>query len=235
MRETLEIKRGERYGRLRAIREVEPTGSTRKYRTFLFQCDCGARKEIQLRNVRNSSVVSCGCFSRESSAARKTTHGLSKEPIFGSYQAMMVRCYDSKHPTYKRYGKRGISVCKEWRNPDKGLANFVEWNERLPLNKRWRPGLTLDRIDNNGNYDPSNCRWATRRKQQWNREVTKKVNYKGKLTPFPQVYAILARKNEIPEGLSLHTSMARLNRGWTARRALTTPVGGSNKTLQPSP
>lgn len=107
---------------------------------------------------------------------KKAAIGLKRitdSPLLETYYSMHFRCENPNHKYYKHYGGRGITVCDEWSGKE-GLYNFIKWSQN-----GWRPGLTLDRIDNNKGYSPDNCRWATSREQIRNRRVTKLYEYRG--------------------------------------------------------
>lgn len=165
----IEVLPGEKRGMLTVIREIEPrirkNGDPR--RVLLCVCDCGTEKEILFQSFTINRVVSCGCYQRktvkEGCFAKK--HGLSSHPIFSVWRAMKNRCYDPKHKGYKYYGGRGIIVCDDWKNNPK---SFIEWCE---ING-WREDLQIDRINNNGNYEPSNCRIVTPYQNLMNRSCT---------------------------------------------------------------
>lgn len=108
---------------------------------------------------------------------KKAAIGLKRmtdSPLTQVYSSMHTRCENPNHTHYKHYGGRGITVCAEWSGKE-GLYNFIKWAR----NNGWRPGLTLDRIDNDKDYTPENCRWATSREQIRNRRVTKLYEYRG--------------------------------------------------------
>lgn len=138
-----------------------------------FKCDCG---EFVYKNIahakRNKFTSSCGCFLKKYCKERESTHGMSKQSEFTSWQAMLDRCYNKNNVSYKRYGGRGIKVCKRWRY---SFENFFSDMGLKPT-----PKHSLDRYPNNdGNYEPSNCRWATRKEQQRNRSNTPFLEYNG--------------------------------------------------------
>lgn len=171
---------GQKFGRLLAIKRVGT--DSRRQPIWLFQCDCGNTKITDKHRVKNGGARSCGCKGIESSRLRRT-HGLARTPEWYSWTNMLARCRNQHSPYWDRYGGRGISVCDRW----KKFENFLADMGKKPT------GGTIDRIDNNGNYEPGNCRWASRREQSNNRNNTIYVTYEGQtkgLLEWGRIYGL---------------------------------------------
>lgn len=130
---------------------------------YLCRCDCGNYKEIAGQSIKRQSTKSCGCFNR-TKPSNHITHHQSKTKLYWIYKGMKARCYNSKNDKYRYYGGRGISLCKEWLGKD-GALNFIDWATK----NGYKDGLSIDRINVNGNYSPENCRWVTHQEQMFNR------------------------------------------------------------------
>lgn len=188
---------------------VEKAGKT-KYGAVKWRCQClcGNETTVFASELRRGGSRSCGCLMKEvSSRVGKqnfTRHGMSREPVYSIWQAMIARCLNPEHPTYKDYGGRGITVCARWLS----FQNFF-----ADMGPRPSPKHSLDRYpDNDGNYKPANCRWATRRQQMNNTRSNRIVIFKGR--------SMTVTEASREAGLNPGTVRNRLWRGWSIKRAL---------------
>jgi hypothetical protein len=160
----IEVQSGQRFGRLTVVAEIEPKRDRRgyPYRLAACTCDCGSKATARLGSLASGHTRSCGCLKRES-AGERPNRGLITHPLYATWAGMLARCNNPNAANYGRYGGRGIKVCAAWHDS----ATFLGDIDRL-LGPR-PDGMTLDRVDNSGDYEPSNVRWATGAQQQRNR------------------------------------------------------------------
>ena len=199
---------GERFGKLVAIKTI----GKNKNGGYLWQCKCDCGNEIiaNVGNLKNGHTKSCGCLRVDRCKMNFTKHGLEHTRLYGIWSDMRLRCYDEKNIAYHRYGGRGITICDEWKNDVKAFYDWATANG-------YKDSLTIDRIDNDGNYCPENCRWATVKEQASNRRSNILVTHNGK-TQTMKKWA-----NEV--GTPYKVVWARMQKlGWSAERALTEPV-----------
>lgn len=191
-----------RFGKLLV---VENTNKKRNKKTiWLCKCDCGNYKEIQVDNLTSGHTKSCGCLN-----GKGYKHNLKNTRLYYIWSCMKQRCYNENHKQYKDYGQRGIKICNEWHE----FINFYNW----AINNDYQDNLTIDRINNNDNYEPDNCRWVNMKIQSNNRRSNHIIEYKNEKHTLKEWCDILK--------LNYKTIQTRINSlKWDAEKAFETPI-----------
>ena len=182
---------GKKFGRLTVISEAGKDKNGKIM--WLCQCKCGTQKKARGGDLQKGAIRSCGCLKKEIAYKRAYKHGMTDTPILRIWKGTMQRCNNPNDPSYRNYGARGIKVCERW---DK-FENFYADMGNGPK------GLTIERIDNDGNYEPSNCKWATRKEQARNKRNNRIIKYGGRSK------CVSAWAEEI--GMNYRTLLKRLN------------------------
>lgn len=204
---------GQRFGRLIVIEKTQKDGKA----MWRCQCECGKETVVLGNSLLRGATRSCGCLwlerTREINTVLKTRHGARHTRLYYVWIEMKQRCSNPNNKRYVDYGGRGIRVCEEW----KDFAVFQKW----ALENGYQEGLSIDRINNDENYEPQNCRWANRKTQCRNQRKNHLIIYKGQtktLTEWAEQFCI-----------NKHTLRMRLKLGWSVEEALETPVKNFNK------
>lgn len=203
----VDIQNGQQFGKLTVVREVEQRN---RRRAVECQCECGNIKTVLICNIRRGLTISCGCHQKQMAIKAQVKHGESRHGValtaeFSIWRGMWARCRDKSHP---QYGGRGISICDRWKH----YRNFLEDMGRRPTEDH-----SIDRIDNNGDYTPENCRWATDVEQARNRSNSVFVELYGKRMHVEEWSHI--------SGVSGTVIRDRLRKGWTSKKAVWIPIG----------
>lgn len=174
---------------------------------WLCKCDCGNEIEAASHDLRKSHTQSCGCLQKQRASESSRTHGMSRSLEHRIWSGMKTRCYNAKHQSYNGYGSRGIKVCERWHD----FSNFLADIGTAPS-----PSHTIERIDVNGDYEPSNCRWLHKSDQAKNTRRSIKLTMDG-ITKGPEEWAPLV-------GISAWAIRERVKHGWPDHEALTVPA-----------
>ena len=197
---------GRKYGYLTVIGDA---GRTKKYEhLWLCKCECGNTKITRGNRLKTGSCKSCGCYQKQQVAKANTRHGKSRTKLYKVWSTMIQRCENSNVQEYKNYGQLGISVCSEWHD----FETFEKWS----MLNGYTEGLTIDRINNQGNYNPRNCRWVSYTVQANNKQSNHLVTIGDEtktISEWCRVYHI----ND-------STVRSRLSYGWDEVEAITTKV-----------
>jgi len=179
-------------------------------------CECGQRRTIPVYSLKSGNTKSCGCYNREAVKFRRIKHGhtsgvrggrgVRPSPEYMSWQNARNRCFNKKSDHYQQYGARGITMCEEWAT---NFEAFFSYMGPRPV------GMSLDRIDNNGNYEPGNCRWATTEQQRNNTQQCVFYDWNGQRLTLAQISRAV--------GIPRLVIYKRIKRGWPFDRAVSEP------------
>lgn len=205
---TLDIT-GKKFGRLLVIEKVS---SSRMGSIWNSVCDCGNETLSRYFELTSGRKQSCGCLQREQLGNRRRTHGnavhTNRTPEYKVWSAMKSRCYNPNNIGYDNYGGRGIKVCDRWKN---SFENFL-----TDMGPRPSKDMSIDRIDFNGNYEPSNCRWANDKTQSNNRRSSVFVEYQGIKMSSAEWAEVVGLRN--------FTVLNRLKADWSIKDVLSRPL-----------
>ena len=197
---------GLRFGRWTV---VEKAGKTKdNHQMWLCRCDCGVTRDVTGKDLRVGKSRSCGCISKEIFQDVVSTHNLHSHPLYVVWSDIKSRCYNKNNPSFRNYGARGIEMDRSWINDPQV---FIEWC----LGNGYKDGLEIDRIDNDGDYSPDNCRFVDHKTNSRNKRTNHYVTWNGTTKTVVEW--------SIETGINEATIRNRLKRGWDVEKALTTP------------
>lgn len=195
---------GRAFGMLTAIARASERN---RHITWICKCACGNECEVKGLHLKNGHTQSCGCYRNAVCGARARTHGETGTRIYTTWKSMKHRCYNTNNSSYRNYGGRGIRVCDRW------LHSFTTFAKDMGPKP---PNHSIERINNNGDYSPNNCRWATAHEQTRNTRRNTKLTFKGETK-------LLCQWAE-ETGIHVNTILGRFRMGYSVEDALTTPV-----------
>lgn len=199
---------GQRFGYWTVLYRAENKGDRA---AWYCRCDCGTERVVSSALLLSGESLSCGCYNRKMSSIKGSTHGMSGTRIYSIYQGMKDRCYNPNNKKYHLYGGRGIKVCDEWLG-EQGFIHFMKW----ALDNGYDKSLSIDRYPNkDGNYEPSNCRWATYEEQSNNLKTNHLVTYKGETHTIAEWSKIT--------GINKNTLWYRVQNSWSEDRIFSPP------------
>lgn len=201
---------GKRFGRLTAHSLLGKMGGSEHH--WRCVCDCGTEKVVIGSLLRRGMTKSCGCLQLESNLTvkRNLTHGMAHSPTYHTWECMIQRCGNEENPKFVNYGERGIRVCERWH----AFENFLADMGRRPI------GKTLDRNDNDGNYEPGNCRWATPKQQARNRRSSRTI------AAFGDTKTLVEWSEDSRCSVNVNGNLirVRLGLGWNPEKAIAMPA-----------
>lgn len=208
---------GKKFGRLLVNQRYIDKIKDFKYKTKWFcVCDCGNKIIVNSSNLKNGNTKSCGCLQKERTSAARKIHGMSNKRFYNIWSNIKLRCTNKNHSLYGRYGGRGITVCKEWRNFNNFYNDMYE-SYLKHCNDFGEKETTIDRINNDLNYTKNNCKWSNKLEQENNKSTSRYVEYNDNIYTLSN----LCRKYNVPYKL-IHK---RLTLGWTIDDAINVPMG----------
>lgn len=195
---------GKKFQRLTVVERVFKENKKETY--WLCVCDCGKETTVMSQHLKDGHTSSCGCLQKEKVKSMMTEHGMSNTKLFKVWRGIIDRTMYPSSKSYKHYGQRGITICSEWYE---SFETFYKW----AIENGYKEGLTLDRVDVDGNYTPDNCRWTGWKEQENNRTNNHIITYKGETHTMKEWSEI--------RGIKYSTLSMRINKWhWDVGRAL---------------
>lgn len=193
---------GQKFNRLTVVKYLSKS-------KWLCKCDCGNETIVLTGHLKSGHTKSCGCYNSELTTKRNTKHGLSHTRLFKIWSHIKARCYNSKCERYINYGGRGIIICEEWRN---SFKSFYDW----AMANGYQEDLSIERINNNGNYEPNNCKWIPMEQQAKNKQNSVFYSFNGRNYSLKELSELF--------NINKGTLQSRLQRKWSIEKALSTKV-----------